>query len=299
VRLSVGLAVATLTAGLALAAGSDPFAVAYVHPADTGTALTVFPIVGKELTVPAPPGLSNIGRAVSSSDGKTIYVFRSGGVWRNDLIPHRQSIVRGTSGFIAVWHFTMSGDRIFVSGSLNMEARIECGTYLITPDSESPLRLLAGAFPECGGGGGEVSPDGRRVLSHSGGDVALVDLKSGKPQIVSGLRDLKRDDVTWKGQAAWSPDGKWIAAFRDGSVTLVDANTLRLRKIGRASGIIGWSPDSRKLLVSKSQLSCLAYLYFESLAVIDLETGKENIIKSSHCNIVGGWVGWIDPEAVR
>ncbi|HVO99089.1 MAG TPA: hypothetical protein VMT15_13520 [Bryobacteraceae bacterium] len=90
-----------------------------------------------------------------------------------------------------------------------------------------------------------------------------------------------------------------VAAFRDGSVVLVDVKTSRLRKIGRASGLIGWSPDSRKLLVSKSQLSCMAYLYFESLAVIDLETGKENIIKSSHCNIAGGWVGWLDPGAVR
>lgn len=291
--------VATLTAGLVLAAGSDPFAVAYVHPADAGTALTLFPIVGKEVTVPAPPGLSNIGRAVSSPDGKTIYVLGSGGVWRNDLVQHRQSIVRGTSGFSAVWHFTMSGDRIFVSGILNIEGRVECGTYVIAPDSESPLKLLAGAFPDCGGGGGEVSPDGRTVLSHAGGDFALVDLESGKPQIVRGLRELKRDDVTWKGQAAWSPDGQWIAAFRDGSVVLVDVKTSRLRKIGRASGLIGWSPDSRKLLVSKSQISCLAYLYFESLAVIDLETGKENIIKSSHCNIVGGWVGWVDPEAVK
>jgi len=204
VRLSLCLWVATLTARLVLAAGSGPFVVAYVHPADTGIALTLFPLVGKEVTVPAPPGLSNIGRAVSSSDGKTIYVLGRG-VWRNDLMQHRQSIVRGTSGFSAVWHFTTSENRIFVSGILNVEGRVECGTYVVAPDSEIPLRLLAGTFPDCGGGGGEVSPDGTLVLSHSGGDLALVDLKSGKPQIVRGLRDLKRDDVTWKGQGAWSP----------------------------------------------------------------------------------------------
>jgi hypothetical protein len=256
-------------------------------------------MAGKETTISAPPELSIIGRAVFGSDGKTIYLLGSGGVWRNDLKPPRRSIVRGTSGFSAVWHFTLSQDRILISGILKTQGGVECGTYEIAPHSESPRKLLAGAFPDCGGGGGEVSPDGKRALGHSGGHLALIDVETGALQIIPGLKGLTREDVTWKGQAVWSPDGKWIAAFHEGSVTLVELKTSRLRKLGRASGLVGWSPDSTRLLVSKSQFSCLPYLYSESLAVIDLQTGKESIIKSSHCNVSGGWAGWIDPEAVR
>lgn len=280
----------------ALFADSITFTAAYIHPGDHGHVLTLFPIAGKETTLPAPPGLLNNGRAVFGPDGRTIYALGSEGIVRIDLRPARQSIVHGTSGFTAIWHFTISQDRIFVSGILS---GAECGTYEIAPDDESPRRLLAGVFPECGGGGGDVSPNGKRLMGHVGADLALIDLETNTPHIIRGLKELTREDVTWKGQAAWSPDGKWIAACHDGSVFLVDLKTSHPRKIGGASGLIGWSPDSAYLLVSKSQLSCLGFLYFESLAVIDLRTGKESVIKSSHCKVGGSWVGWIDPEVVR
>jgi len=295
------LAIAVLTIPAALAADSTHFVAAYVHPGDHGPVLTLFPPAGKETTLAAPPGLSDIGRAVYSSDGRTIYALASDGVWRNDLRPPQQTFVRGTSSLINAWHFTVShpSGRIFVSSFMKTAGGSECGTYEIVPDSESPRKLLSGAFPGCGGGGGEVSPDGKRVLGHSGGDLALIDLETGTPEIIHGFKDISRQDAPWRGQATWSPDGKWVAVFRDGGVTVVDLKTFGLRKIGRASGLFGFSPDSTKLLVSKSQLSCLPTLYFESLALIDLQTGKEGIIKSSHCNISGGWVGWIDPEVVR
>ena len=298
-RLRWRMALVIVTFGPVLAEDSLPLTVAYIHPGDHGPVLTLFPMAGKQTTIPAPPGLSNNGRVVFGLDGNTVYVVGSGGVWRNDLKPARQSVVRGTSVFNAIWHFTISQDRIFVSGILKTQSGTECGTYEIAPDTESPRRLLAGVFPECGGGGGEVSPDGKRVLNLSGPDLALIDLETGAPQFVRGVKDLTREDVTWKGQAAWSPDGRWIAAFHGGSVTLIDLKTSRPRKVGRADGLIAWSPDSTKLLVSKSQLSCLPALYFESLAVIDLKTSKERIIESSHCNVSGGWAGWIDPEALK
>jgi hypothetical protein len=101
-----------ITIGPALVADSIPFT---IHPGDHGALFTVFPLAGKETTIPAPPGLSNIGR-VFGSDGKTFYVLDSGGMWKNDLKPARSIIVPGTSGFTAVWHFTLSQDRIFISG---------------------------------------------------------------------------------------------------------------------------------------------------------------------------------------
>jgi WD40 repeat protein len=246
------------------------------------------------MTVPAPSGLPNFGRTVFGPEGKTIFVLGSEGVARIDLKPAHRSIVRGTSGFTAVWHLTLTqpSGRIFVSGSLRTSGGVECGTYEIDPDAERPRKLLAGAFPDCGAGRGETSPDGRRVLGYAGGFLCVTDLATGASQLIRGLKGVS--------EGAWSPDGKWIGAIRDGIVFLVDPKTFRLKKIGKASeGSIEWSPDSTKLLVIRSQISCMPSLYFESLAVIDLQTGKESIIKSSHCNVSGGWVGWLDPDAVR
>jgi hypothetical protein len=193
-----------------------------------------------------------------------------------------------------MWHLTILGPsgRIFVSGTVGTPEGFECGTYEIGPEADTPRKLLGGVYPDCGGGGGEVSPDGKSVLGHSGEFLCVTDLATGSARIIKGFG---------KGSvAAWSPDGKWIAVIRDGRVILVDPNTFKLRKIGGGGNLsIHWSPDGTKILADKSQLSCMPYLYFESLAVVDLQTGVESVIKSSHCNVSGGFAGWIDPEAVR
>ena len=80
---------------------------------------------------------------------------------------------------------------------------------------------------------------------------------------------------------------------------MIDAtDTSRRRNIGASgNGPVEWSPDSKYLLLLKSELRCSAY--FESLEVLDVENGKRSVIKSSHCEVGRGWVGWIDPDAVR
>jgi WD40 repeat protein len=287
---------------LQLAMLAADFLPAYIHPGNHGPQLTLFPMIGAEITVPAPSGLPNGGRVVFGPDGKTIFVLGSDDVSIIELKPAHQSIVRGTSGFTAVWHFKLSqpSGRAFVSGLLRTPGGVECGTYQVDPGAERPRKLLAGTFPDCGGGGGDVSPDGARALSYSGGNLCLINLATGAAQAIDGLKGLGRDDVTWKHQVVWSPDGKWIAVARDGGIILVDPTTSRLKKIGGGgNSIVDWSPDSTKLLVLKSQLSCMTSLYFESLALIDLQTRKESIIKGSHCKVSGGFVGWLDPDAVR
>jgi Tol biopolymer transport system component len=293
VRLLCRLAPATLLIACALAADPIPFTAAYIHPGDGGLKLTLFPLVGAEITAPAPSGVPSFGLPVFGPDGRTIY-FASDGLWRLELKAHRQSIVRGSSGLTTMWHLTVSrpSGRIFVSGVVKTLAGVECGTYEIDPDGETPRRLLARAASDCGGGGGEVSPDGKSVLGHSGEFLCITDLATRSARIMKGFA---------KGSvAAWSPDGKSISVIRDGRIILVDPDTLKLRNIGGGGNLtINWAPDATKILARKSQLSCMPYLYFESLAVIDLQTGRESIIKSSHCNVSGGFFGWIDPETVR
>lgn len=137
-----------------------------------------------------------------------------------------------------------------------------------------------------------MSPDGKRVLGHQGNRLSLLDLETG---IAHPLRaDLKL--------GSWSPDGRWIAAISDtGRIVLIDAtDTSQRRSLGPSrGGPVFWSPDSKFLLLVKSQLRCTLTLYFESLEVLNVETRKRRVIKSSRCEIIGGQVGWVDRDSVR
>jgi WD40 repeat protein len=288
-----------------LSPASRTFNAAWIHAGDHGLQLTLFPTTGPVATIPLPEGLlGSLTIGALSPDGNAIYVPSMDGVTKIELKPPRQSIVRGTAGIGTIWHLTASqrSGTMFVSGIVNTPRGTECGTFKIEPETETPRKLLTGTFPECGGGGGEVSPDGSQVMGYSGGDLCMIDLTSGAVQAVRGLKGLTRDDVTWKGQVAWSPDGQWIAATLDHRIILIDAKDPSKRKrLGSSGdGRVVWSGDSRHLLLLASQARCvLTFGYFESLETLDIETGKRNAIKNARCNISGGWIGWIDRDAAQ
>lgn len=312
----LALATTTLATGCwglqTLDSDSLSFNAAYIHPGDDGRSqLTLFPTMGPGITVPLPPGLSSsLTVNAFSPDGDAIYLQDSApggldGIRKIEFKPTRQSMVRGTAGIGTIWHLTVSqpSGSMFVSGLASTLRGAECGTFKIEQDIERPRKLLAGAFPECGGGGGEVSPDGTQVLGYAGGDLCLIDLASGAVQAIKGLKGISRDNVSWKGQVTWSPDGRWIVAALDHRrIILVDAKSPSKRKsLGSSgSGRAVWSRDSKHLLLLASQVRCAPSLgYFVSLEILNVETGERTVIKSSQCKVSGGWIGWIDPAAIR
>jgi hypothetical protein len=101
--------------------------------------------------------------------------------------------------------------------------------------------------------------------------------------------------------AAWSPDGRWISAVQGKIGVLMDAtDPSRRRRLTRADGPMIWSPDSKQVLLEKSQISCWASLYGVSLEAVDIKSGKRVLIRSSHCNVLLGSGGfWIASEVVR
>jgi hypothetical protein len=194
---------------------------------------------------------------------------------------------------------TQPAGRIFVSG-IN-KGQGGCGTFEIDPDAGTLQTLLAGAFPDCGGGGGAISPDGKRVLSHAGQELSVRDLETGSIEVIKGIPGGPNQyDVTWPFKATWSLDGRWISTIVRDRVILIDAtNTSRRRNLGPGSVPVVWSQDSKYLLLSTSQLRCAPSLYFESLESVEVQTGKRSVIKSSRCEVGPGWFGWIDSGAVR
>jgi WD40 repeat protein len=97
--------------------------------------------------------------------------------------------------------------------------------------------------------------------------------------------------------AAWSPDGRWIAALGDNGdhTVLIDATTFDRRRTLPPSEVI-WSPDSRSLLASRLHWRCLSQ-YVGTLELIDITSGKTSIIRSSACQISMLVFGWINVAA--
>ena len=95
--------------------------------------------------------------------------------------------------------------------------------------------------------------------------------------------------------AAWSPDGRRIAAVKDGKrIVLIDAaNLSRQRNLGSGTYPV-WSPDSKRPLTRKWEFSCKFMLYGDdSVQVIDVDTGKSSLIQCTHCRLHGSY-SWLD-----
>jgi hypothetical protein len=262
--------------------------------------LTVFPGEGPKIAVPLPLDLPDDFRGITFGlDGRTIFGQRSDpnareGITRIDLSRSRKAVVAGSDGFGSIWF--VSGPQpsggLLVSGWSKMLGRGECGTYGIDPKTGQSEAVLIGVYPECGGGAGPPAPDGGKVLGYSNKQLRVTDLKTRSFQPI-GPGNI----------GAWSPDGKWIAAILGQSGTreliLVDAsNTSVRRRLGRApeDGQPVWSPDSRYLLVQRTESRCGEFL--SSLDTIDTQSGKRAEIRNSDCALYRGIIGWVDRQVI-
>jgi tricorn protease len=103
-----------------------------------------------------------------------------------------------------------------------------------------------------------LSPDGRRMLMGIRGEVFIVNTTSGSAANFTVTADSA------EGNPVWSPDGKWIAFFRDVSGELelflypaAGGGAVRQIAIDKKSSQYNellWSPDSTKLAFSDAHL---------------------------------------------
>lgn len=304
--LAVSTVVGVMTVGLykeqTVKGAAFPFSAAHFQQ-DVGHAtnpqLVVFPASGPSLHLDLPKKLDGNFRLLgSSSDGRAVYgelTFPEawGGITKIQFDPIRLSVVSGSVGLGNISSLIESSQsgRILVSASTMRNGNLECGDFEIDPVSGSFESLRIGAFPDCGG---PVSPDGTRELSTANNQLRLLDFRTKTAQII-------RTKCSW---AAWSPDGRWIAAAmgekRTSRVVLIDTvDPSKERALATGEGPLVWSPDSKWLLLPISQTSCLFSLFGESLQALSVGTGRKTIIPSSHCQIAGDTAAWISSDLVR
>jgi hypothetical protein len=257
--------------------------------------LALFPTTGQEMKVPLRPGLNGgfyfLG---SNSDATVLYGGIPGqdyaGLKELQLKPVRERVVPSSVGLGNLLNLTVSREpgKFFVSAWSMRSGTLERGDFEIDSNAGvfRPLRLSKP--PDWGG---PISPDGKTEIHTSGHNVSLIDLATGTSVAIG-------TDIKWP---EWSPDGRWIAAVvRDAGVIIDPRNPSEKRHLGNADGPMIWSPDSKYLLLQKSQISCWPTLYGVSLEVLNVETRKRSVIKSSHCNVLGGTsMLWINRGAVQ
>ena len=163
------------------------------------------------------------------------------------------------------------------------------------------------------------SPDGTRIAYSSGGEdgkdfaIYVKQIGSGDPvQITKGLgRDFS---------PAWSPDGRWIAVFRDlgreGAILLIPASGGQPRELARVikappgdedcglmkllgvcgiqfrGSLLAWSPDGKFLFTSgrPEPQSALAVVR------ISVETGEQQPVTSPPRELVGDVGAAVSPD---
>ncbi len=125
-----------------------------------------------------------------------------------------------------------------------------------------------------------ISPSGKRALIVARGEVFTVPKEHGP------VRNLTNDSGARDKDAAWSPDGKWIAYLSDQSgeyeVWLVDpmgekkAERITTHENGYRH-TLRWSPDSKKIAFADQTLSCY-FLDVKSKKVTKVDKAEyENI----------------------
>jgi hypothetical protein len=98
-------------------------------------------------------------------------------------------------------------------------------------------------------------------------------------------------------KAAWSPDGRWIAALQDNGsemrTVLMDTSSFVERRILGESNV-ECPPDSRYLLAAKDDNHCAYNL--GTLEAMDVETGKRTTIDSSRCKVTEVTTMWVSSD---
>jgi tricorn protease len=147
--------------------------------------------------------------------------------------------------------------------------------------------------------GVDLSPDAQRVAAVARGDVFTVPAKNGP------VRNLTQTPGVHERDAAWSPDGKWIAYLSDASGEFElhlraqdgkgEAIALTQGSDSYASNPV-WSPDSKKILWSDRKQR-LRLVDIETKAVTLVAENPEAPIRFYSWAPDSKWIAWLENRA--
>ncbi|MGH9406313.1 MAG: S41 family peptidase [Terriglobia bacterium] len=121
----------------------------------------------------------------------------------------------------------------------------------------------------------DISPTGARAVFEAHGDILTVPVKKGD------IRDITNSPAVEDRDPAWSPDGKWIAYFSDGTGEydlrireqsgLGPVRTIHLAQPSAYYYQLRWSPDGKTVSFSDQAMN-LWYLDLDHPAPVKIDT---------------------------
>lgn len=240
------------------------------------TELVVFPLSGKAFKIPVRSASS----VVFSPDGKALYGACTPYPTEADepikIASCKIDLKTGTTtpvpGSVHVFRAPVSNSKDRMFGFSLPEGKPT--TIFLRQQDNHPWMYLS------------LSPDSERAVATHNGRVELIDIARGTTKPLGDEFFI----------AAWSPDGKWLAAVEQGEkgrTILMDARDLKRKRILGTSEL-DWSPDSQYLLGLKS-----CDEYYGTLEAINIETGERTTIKSSECQVNQATTGWVISDIAR
>lgn len=258
-------------------------------------AVSVFPRNGREFAFELPRSVpATVNLIGFASNGRSAYIqvpaadrlHVSDELVRVDFSPVGLAPVPGSAG---LGDIISVADSIFGNLFVGAMGRGVCGVFEIDTSTGTNHPIMAG--PRRGGGGcvTQVEPNGKHVLMPDDMGFRVLDSVTGKVEFRGS------------GRGTWSPDGNWLASAGKSKITVFNARDFSVRGRFGASSVDGhlvWSPDSKRILFVRKERRCFLQDDFESIAMLDIETGKKGVISSSHCAVTNSQIGWIDVSAL-
>lgn len=188
-----------------------------------------------------------------------------------------------------------SEDFMLVSGNIKGETAYSCGIFEFRLPALEIIRQVLDAG-ECGSYRFENAWTSLS-LSRDGGQAVAV--RQDRLELIDVIRGTRQTLAHGVVKAAWSPDGRWIAALNvRGETQLIRTNDY---KVGRtlAGSEVQWSPDSRYLIRVRPCSVPVASNGVGTIEALDITTGKSVEIGSSKCAIDNHSTGWVSAGALK
>lgn len=193
-----------------------------------------------------------VAEAVFSQDSQRVFVSDSAGIQVLDLGAGRViTTVRDAAGFARpIWANTDGSAVLILTGAAS---RDEAGLVLVDVATGKAARRLTIPASRFGSQSVVAAPDGARAIVVANDGFSVWDLQQG--QLVNAIAGFSTAATTTPRAIAYSPDGKLLAAPRQGgNIALIDTATGRLARLLpldlRQPVDLLWSPDGQRLAVA-------------------------------------------------
>jgi WD40 repeat protein len=276
--------------------------------------ITVFPFDGEMFSIHLPFPL---GRFAFSADGKILYAEATAELLKGrtaprlktlpasprleriEFNPMRRTPVAGSAGLGVIHSLAVSKlqGKLALSLGQPVSGEVGCGIFELSLQDGKIRRVIEN--PDCPPGLHNylsawlkisLSPDGRNVVAIRKRRLELIDLTQATVRVLG-------DGFA---KAAWSPDGKWIAALEyraeQWRTVLMDTSNFVVRRTLPNSDV-EWSPDSRYLLGQQEDSPC--EYNFGTLEAIDVENGRRINVDSSRCRANEATTAWVSSRIGR